>query len=31
MAQGRGELDHTGVITVLEGLAGVEARTKEED
>jgi 2-hydroxy-3-oxopropionate reductase len=29
MAAGRGELDHSGVITVLEDLAGVEARTKE--
>lgn len=28
LAAGRGDLDHTGVITVLEGLAGVEARTK---
>ncbi|MBN1137217.1 MAG: NAD-binding protein, partial [Anaerolineae bacterium] len=29
MAAGRGELDHSGVITVLEDLAGVEARTKK--
>jgi 2-hydroxy-3-oxopropionate reductase len=29
MAAGRGELDHSGIITVLEDLAGVEARTKE--
>jgi 2-hydroxy-3-oxopropionate reductase len=27
LAAGRGDLDHTGVITVLEGLAGIEART----
>ena len=30
LAAGRGDLDHTGVITVLEDLAGVEARTKAE-
>ena len=29
LASGRGELDHSAVITILEGLAGVEARTKE--
>ena len=29
LAAGRGELDHSGVMTVLEGLAGVEARTKQ--
>jgi 2-hydroxy-3-oxopropionate reductase len=29
IAAGRGELDHSGIITVLEDLAGVEARTKE--
>ena len=29
LAAGRGELDHSGIITVLEDLAGVEARTKE--
>jgi 2-hydroxy-3-oxopropionate reductase len=28
MADGKGELDHTAVITVLEKLSGVEARTK---
>jgi 2-hydroxy-3-oxopropionate reductase len=28
LAAGRGDLDHTGVITVLEDLAGVQARTK---
>jgi len=28
LAQGRGELDHSAVITVIEGLAGVEARSK---
>ncbi len=28
LAAGRGDLDHTGVITVLEDLARVEARTK---
>lgn len=27
MGQGRGELDHTGLLTVLEDLAGAEART----
>ena len=30
MAGGQGELDHTAVITVLENLAGAEARTKPE-
>jgi 3-hydroxyisobutyrate dehydrogenase-like beta-hydroxyacid dehydrogenase len=30
MAQGRGELDHSGIMTVLEDLAGIEARTKQE-
>jgi 3-hydroxyisobutyrate dehydrogenase-like beta-hydroxyacid dehydrogenase len=29
MAAGRGELDHSGIMTVLEDLAGVEARTKQ--
>ncbi len=29
LASGKGELDHTAVITVLEGLAGAEARTKQ--
>jgi 2-hydroxy-3-oxopropionate reductase len=29
IAAGRGELDHSGILTVLEDLAGVEARTKE--
>jgi 2-hydroxy-3-oxopropionate reductase len=29
LAAGRGDLDHSGIITVLEDLAGVEARTKE--
>jgi 2-hydroxy-3-oxopropionate reductase len=28
LAAGRGDLDHTGVITVLEKLAGVQVRTK---
>jgi len=28
LATGRGDLDHTGIITVLEDLAGVQARTK---
>jgi len=28
LAAGRGDLDHTGVITVLEDLAGIEARTR---
>jgi hypothetical protein len=30
LAQGRGELDHSGVMTVLEDLAGIEARTQKE-
>jgi hypothetical protein len=30
LAKGRGELDHSGVMTVLEDLAGVEARTKKD-
>ena len=30
MAAGRGELDHSGVITVLEDLAKIEARTKRQ-
>jgi 2-hydroxy-3-oxopropionate reductase len=30
LAAGRGDLDHSAVITVLEDLAGVEARTAEE-
>ena len=29
LAAGRGELDHSGVMTVLEDLAGVQARTKK--
>ena len=29
MAAGKGDLDHSSVITVLESLAGVEARTKQ--
>ncbi len=29
MASGQGDLDHTAVITILEKLAGVEARTKQ--
>jgi 2-hydroxy-3-oxopropionate reductase len=29
-AAGRGDLDHSGIITVLEGLAGVQARTKAD-
>jgi 2-hydroxy-3-oxopropionate reductase len=29
IAAGRGDLDHSGVITVLEDLAGVQARTEE--
>ncbi len=29
IAAGRGELDHSAIITVLEDLAGVQARTKE--
>jgi 2-hydroxy-3-oxopropionate reductase len=28
LAAGRGDLDHSGIITVLEDLAGVQARTK---
>jgi hypothetical protein len=28
LAAGRGDLDHSGIITVLEDLAGVKARTK---
>jgi 3-hydroxyisobutyrate dehydrogenase-like beta-hydroxyacid dehydrogenase len=28
VAAGRGDLDHSGIITVLEDLAGVQARTK---
>lgn len=28
LAAGRGEMDHSGVITVLEDLAGIQARTK---
>jgi 2-hydroxy-3-oxopropionate reductase len=30
LAQGRGDLDHSGVITVIEDLAGIKARTKEK-
>jgi 2-hydroxy-3-oxopropionate reductase len=29
VAAGRGDLDHSGIITVLEDLAGVQARTRE--
>jgi 2-hydroxy-3-oxopropionate reductase len=29
LASGRGDLDHSGIITVLEGLAGIEARTTD--
>jgi 2-hydroxy-3-oxopropionate reductase len=29
-ASGRGDLDHTGVITVLEDLAGTQARTRQQ-
>ena len=29
MGQGRGELDHSGLLTVIEDLAGIKARTKE--
>ncbi|MEW6750283.1 MAG: 2-hydroxy-3-oxopropionate reductase [Candidatus Latescibacterota bacterium] len=29
MGKGRGELDHSGLLTVLEDLAGIEARTVE--
>ena len=29
MVQGRSELDHSGLLTVLEDLAGIEARTKQ--
>ncbi len=29
MSKGRGELDHSGLLTVFEDLAGIEARTKE--
>jgi len=28
LAKGRGDLDHSGILTVLEDMAGVEARTK---
>jgi 2-hydroxy-3-oxopropionate reductase len=30
LAAGRGDLDHSGVITVIEDLVGVKARTTEE-
>ena len=30
MSAGRGDLDHSGVITVLEDLAGVQARSKKD-
>jgi len=30
MAHGRGDLDHSAVVTILEEMAGIEARTKEE-
>jgi 2-hydroxy-3-oxopropionate reductase len=29
IASGRGDLDHSGIITILEDLAGVQARTRE--
>jgi 2-hydroxy-3-oxopropionate reductase len=29
MSQDRGELDHSGLLTVIEDLAGVQARTGE--
>lgn len=29
MAQGRGELDHSGLLTVIEDLAGIQVRTHE--
>lgn len=29
VAKGRGDLDHSGIITVIEDLAGIEARTKK--
>jgi 2-hydroxy-3-oxopropionate reductase len=29
VAKGRGDLDHSGVITIIEDLAGVQARTKQ--
>jgi 2-hydroxy-3-oxopropionate reductase len=29
MVQGRGELDHSGLLTVIEDLADVQARTPE--
>ncbi len=28
LAAGRGDLDHSGIIAVIEGLAGIEARTE---
>ncbi|MCK4858677.1 MAG: NAD-binding protein, partial [candidate division Zixibacteria bacterium] len=31
MAKGRGDLDHSGIITVIEELAGIEARTKKKN
>lgn len=30
MATGRGELDHSAVVNIIEDMAGVEARTKQE-
>jgi 2-hydroxy-3-oxopropionate reductase len=30
VAAGRGDLDHSGIITVIEGLAGIEARTEDQ-
>ena len=30
MATGRGELDHSAVVNIIEDMAGVQARTKEE-
>ncbi len=29
IAKGRGDLDHSGIITIIEDLAGVQARTKK--
>lgn len=29
IAEGRGDLDHSGIITVIEDLAGIQARTKQ--
>ena len=30
MAKGRGELDHSAVVTIIEDMAGVQARTEQE-